>query len=122
MTAAIKKGCDLTRFQKIWGEIQDQPPWRAQADREADYYDGNQLDSELLQAQQAKGIPPAIENLIGRTIKDVLGIDAKNRKDFRVVPESEQSGDDVAEALNQKLNLAERESKADRACTDAHAS
>jgi len=122
MTAAIKKGCDLTRFQKIWGEIQDQPPWRAQADREADYYDGNQLDSELLQAQQAKGIPPAIENLIGRTVNDVLGIEAKNRKDFRVVPESEQSCDDVAEALNQKLNLAERESKADRACTDAHAS
>jgi len=121
MSAAIK-GCDLERFAQIWGEIQDQPPWRSRADREADYYDGNQLDSEILQAQREKGIPPSIENLIGRTVNDILGIEAKNRKDWKVLPESEVGGDDVAEALNQKLNLAENESKADRACTDAHAS
>ena len=38
-------------FAAIIDEIIDQPPWRLQADTEADYVDGNQLDSSLLQKQ-----------------------------------------------------------------------
>ena len=115
-------GCTIEQFTAILEEVQNQPAWRARADREADYYDGNQLDSELLQSQRAKGIPPSIENLIGRTVDDILGMEAKNRSDWKVISDSELGGDDVADALNQKLNKAERESGADRACTDAHSS
>ena len=52
-------------FAAIIDEIIDQPPWRLQADTEADYVDGNQLDSSLLQKLKDLGIPPAKENVIG---------------------------------------------------------
>lgn len=115
-------GMDLDRFTKICNEIELQPAWRQQADRECDYFDGNQLDSEVLRRQQRIGMPPAIEPLIGPTIEAVLGLEAKARTDWRVRPDAEEAGDDVAEALNYKLNQAERQSGADRACSEGYAS
>lgn len=101
-------------------EIQSQPSWRARADREADYYDGNQLDSDLLKKQREVGIPPAIEPVIGPTIDAVLGAEARTRTDWRVQPDSQRTTDEVAVALNFKLNQAERHSRADRACSEAY--
>jgi hypothetical protein len=116
------EGLDLATFTRFLTEIEEQPSWRAKADRESEYCDGNQLDSEVLRAQQAIGMPPAIEPLIGPTIDAVLGMEAKTRTDWRVIPDSDKAGDDVAEALNYKLNQAERHSKADRACSEAYGS
>ncbi|WP_281081269.1 hypothetical protein [Variovorax paradoxus] len=110
----------LQEFTDFFHEIEEQPAWRAKADREMEYYDGNQLSSEILQKQQQIGMPPAIEPLIGPAIDAVLGLEAKTRADWRVLPDSQdQSGDEVAQALNFKLNQAERHSKADKACSDA---
>lgn len=116
------EGLSLSQFTQFMNEIMDQPSWRTRADREADYYDGNQLDSEILRRQQEIGMPPAIEPLIGPTIDSVLGMEAKSRTDWRVVPDDDKSGDEVAEALNYKLNQAERKSGADRAISEAYAS
>jgi hypothetical protein len=113
-------GCSQTQFIQIYNEILEQPAWRARADREADYYDGNQLDSDILELQKERGIPPSIENLIGRTVDDICGMEAKNRTDWKVIPATEESEDDVAEALSAKLNQAERESGADRACSKGY--
>lgn len=121
MTAANQPGAnglDLPTFTKFFREIQDQPAWRAKADREMDYVDGNQLDSAILQAQKAIGMPPAIEPLIGPAIEAVLGLEAKTRTDWRITAEGIE-GDQVAEALNHKVNQAERTSGADKACSDA---
>jgi len=121
MTAANQPGAaglDLPTFTKFFKEIQDQPAWRAKADREMDYVDGNQLDSAILQAQKAIGMPPAIEPLIGPAIEAVLGLEAKTRTDWRITAEGVE-GDQVAEALNHKVNQAERTSGADKACSDA---
>ena len=103
-------------------EIEDQPAWRAKADIEMDYVDGNQLNSEILRAQREIGMPPAIEPLIGPAIDAVLGLEAKNRADWRVEPNSDSTGDDIAKALGFELNQAERRSKADRACSEAYRS
>ena len=111
-------GLDLPTFTKFFQEIQNQPAWRAKADREMDYVDGNQLDSAILQAQKAIGMPPAIEPLIGPAIEAVLGLEAKTRTDWRITAEGVE-GDQVAEALNHKVNQAERTSGADKACSDA---
>ena len=111
-------GIDLATFTKYFKEIQDQPTWRAKADREMDYVDGNQLDSDILQAQKAIGMPPAIEPLIGPAIEAVLGLEAKTRTDWRVTADG-IAGDDIADAINNKLNQAERQSGADKACSDA---
>lgn len=119
MAAKNEPQIDLATFTMWMEQIQQQPAWRARADREADYCDGNQLDADVLQRQQEVGIPPAIEPLIGPAINSVLGMEVKQRTDWRVVPDSDKSGDLVATALNHKLNRSERQSRADAACSEA---
>lgn len=109
----------VTEFEEIHSEIEEQPTWRRNADMEMDYADGNQLDTELLNKQAELGIPPAIEDLIGPALLSIQGYEATIRSDWRVTPNGDPGGQDVADALNYKLNQAERESKADRACSDA---
>jgi len=106
-------------YAEIINEIEEQPYWRRTADKEMDYADGNQLDSELLRRQQELGIPPAIEDLIGPALLAIQGYEVATRRDWRVTPNGEPGGQDVADALNYKLNQAERKSKADRACGQA---
>lgn len=106
-------------LRRIFDEIAQQPPWRAQADREADYADGNQLDSDLLAAMRRSGIPPAKENVIGPAIATLCGHEAKTRTDWRVTPDGDTGGQDVADALNYRLNQAERNSRADDAMSEA---
>lgn len=112
-------GLSLAMYTRWMHEIENQPSWRAKADKEMEYVDGNQLDSEILQKQRQIGMPPAIEPLIGPAIDAVLGLEAKTRTDWRITPDGDKEGDDVAMALNYKVNQAERHSGADRACSDA---
>lgn len=109
----------LDEYKEYLDEIEQQPVWRAAADKEADYADGNQLDTELLRAQAERGIPPAIEDMIGPALLSIQGYEAKTRTDWRVTPNGQPGGQDVADALNFKLNEAERNSKADKACSNA---
>lgn len=109
----------LHEYQELLLEIEDQPHWRAIADMEMDYADGNQLGSDLLRKQAELGIPPAIEDVIGPTLLSLQGYEAATRTDWRVSPNGEPGGQDVADALNYRLNQAERQSKADRACSEA---
>lgn len=112
-------GLTLEEYIDLCDEIEDQPHWRNIADQEMDYADGNQLDSELLQAQRERGIPPAVEDMTGPALLSLQGYEATTRTDWRVTPNGQPGGQDVADALNFRLNEAERESKADRACSDA---
>lgn len=114
-----KQELSKEEYDEIFEEIEHQPRWRAVADKESDYADGNQLDSELLKRQQELGIPPAVEDLIGPALLSIQGYEATIRTDWRVTPNGDPGGQDVADAINFKLNQAERESKADRACSAA---
>ncbi|MBB3010638.1 portal protein [Cupriavidus alkaliphilus] len=103
-------------------ELRHQPPWRKEADRCADYYDGNQLDARLRQILEERGQPPLITNLIKSAIDTVLGMEAKTRSDWRVRAEDDGIvSSDASEALSVKLKHAESETRADRACSDAYA-
>ena len=116
---ANEQTLSLIEYQEILNEIEQQPRWRAIADSEMDYADGNQLDGELLKKQRELGLPPAVENLIGPALRAIQGYEATVRTDWRVTPNGEVGGQDVADALNYKINQAERNSKADKACSDA---
>lgn len=110
----------LDEFASIVRESLSQPSgWRRTADMEADYADGNQLGTELLMRMKAAGIPPAKENIIGPAIRTMCGFEAKTRTDWRVSPDGEPGGQDVADAVKFRLNQAERQSKADRALSAA---
>ncbi|WP_242612463.1 hypothetical protein [Corticibacter populi] len=119
----VQDGADtpltLNEFAAIVREAINQPPWRVNADKEADYADGNQLSTDLLRKQAELGIPPAKENIITPAIAAVCGYEAKTRTDWRVTPDGEPGGQDVADAINFRLNQAERHSKADRALSQA---
>lgn len=109
----------VEEYAEFLQEIEEQPAWRSTADKEMEYADGNQLDSDLLRKQQELGIPPAIEDLVGPALLSIQGYEATIRTDWRVTPDGATGGQDVADALNYKLNQAERASGADRACSDA---
>ena len=110
----------VAEHAEILNEIQQQPRWRHIADKEMDYADGNQLDSELMRLLQNLGIPPAVEDLIGPALLSIQGYETNTRTDWRVSAyDSSPDAKNVAEALNYKLNQAERESKADAACSSA---
>jgi len=116
------EGLAPSTFIQFFDEIIQQPAWRSRADKEMDYYDGNQLNSEVLRRQQEIGMPPAIEPLIGTTIDSVLGLETKTRTDWRVIPDSPTTNDELAEALSYKLTTTERQSGADRGVSEAYAS
>lgn len=119
--AEEKDALTIKELTTFLDEIRYQPNWRRQANKESDYYDGNQLDSETLEAMEELGMAPIIENLVGPTIDAVLGMEAKTRLDWRVTPAGDNKFKEVAEAINVRLNEAEKESRADRACSDAYA-
>lgn len=118
--SAEHPGMDVGALDNLLWEIRLQPQWRREADIDCDFYDGNQIDRETLSDMESLGMAPLIRNLIKPTIDAVLGMEAKTRTDWRVQG-SEDKFQDVAEALTVKLNEAERESHADRACSDAYA-
>lgn len=103
-------------------ELKHQPNWRREADKCADYYDGNQLDAATMEILKDRGQPPLITNLIKPTIDTVLGMEAKTRTDWLVRSEDDGiTNPEMAEALSLKLKHAETETRADRACSDAYA-
>lgn len=112
-------GISLREYENIVNEIENQPSWRAIADQDMDYADGKQLDSDLLRRQRELGIPPAVENRISPALRSLSGYEATTRTDWRVTPNGEVEGREVAEAINYKLNQAEKKSKADKACSNA---
>ena len=74
-------GLDLATFTQWMLECEQQPAWRSNADKESDYYDGNQLDSDVMRRAAERGLPPAIEPLVGPTIDSMLSMEAKTRSD-----------------------------------------
>jgi hypothetical protein len=117
---AVVGQLSATEFMKFIDETRAQPAFRITMDKCADYYDGNQLTSEVLQDLDNMGFSSLMTNLIKPAIDTVLGIEAKSRTDFRMVSDDD-AHQDVAEALSAKLKEVERETRADRACSDAYA-
>ena len=100
----------LDELTEIMYEIEEQPYWRNIADKEMDYADGNQLESELLNRMKQIGIPPAVEDMIGPALQSVEGFELQTRTDWRVKANGDTGSDDVADALNFKLNPENRNS------------
>ncbi len=109
----------LERSREIAEDIRRQPAWRKDSDTSCDYYDGNQIDSAIAQELEARGMGPLITNIIKPTVNALLGMEAKQRSDWRVSADDD-AHQEVAEALSAKLAEAERETRADQAISEAY--
>jgi len=108
-------------LENLLKDTQWEGEWRTEATRAAAYYDGNQLTSEVLRQMRERGLAPLTRNLIGPTVDLVLGIEAKSKRDWKIVADQDEDVE-VADAMSAKLKQAERMSNADLACSDAYAS
>lgn len=114
-------GLTTEQFLSYAEDIRDQPAgWRKACDKADDYYDGNQIDPETMQDLQDSGMAALINNLVKPTVDVVLGMEAKSRTDWRVTTDADKF-QEVAEALSAEMATTERETRADRACSDAYA-
>lgn len=113
-------GLTLTQLNSFLEDMEHEPPWRKLANKCADYYDNKQLDSDILRQMEARNIPPLICNMIKPTVDAVLGMEAKNRRDWMVTFGDDGQSEKVAQGINKKLNTAEREAGADRAISQSY--
>lgn len=116
----VEQRITLEETRKIADDIRRQPGWRKDSDTCCDYYDGNQIDSRIAQELEARGMGPLITNIIKPTVNVLLGMEAKQRSDWRVSSDDD-AHQEVAEALSAKLAEAERETRADQAISEAYA-
>lgn len=113
-------GLPLGRLESFLADLRNEPEWRAESDKQADYYDGNQLDAATLEALREHDLGPLQDNLIKPTIDSVLGIEVKTRTDWTATADDEEHAD-LALVISAKLKEVERETRADRAIADAYA-
>jgi hypothetical protein len=109
----------LLRYRRIVETLPLQPAWRAEATRSAAYYDGNQIDADIAEILESMGMGPLVANHIKPVVNTLLGMEAKNRMDWRARTDSDEN-QEVAEALSAKIAEAERETNADQAMSEAY--
>lgn len=109
------------RYREIAEDIRRAPSWRQSSDKASAYYHGLQITPEEAEALEQRGMGELITNLIKPAINSLLGLEAKTRTDWRVVSDREED-QELSEAMSAKLMEAERETRADSACSDAFAS
>ena len=119
-TTSLDTSAHAKKLEGLLSDIDRQPHWRDEAARCADYYDGKQLEPDVIETMKERGQPVLVNNLIGPTIDGVLGMEAKTRQGFIVRADTDKSSE-VAEALNQEINEMGRMTKVDRARSDAFA-
>lgn len=122
MDFATKPGMGLVELENFLSEMRAAPSWRMRADMECDYYDSNQHTPEEIAEAELNGLPTITINLIAPTVNLVLGMEAKTRTDWTVKPDGPNVPDEFAQALEVKLQEAERVTMADSATADAYAS
>lgn len=114
-------GWSLKQLEQLVHDCDGQPQWRQTADLCLAYVDGKQLSAEQKSLALKNNLVPRQTNLIGRTIRSVLGAEAKNRRDAHLEPDDDQWAD-VCDVMSVKLKRAQRNALADMAISNAYAS
>ena len=106
-------------IDKLRDQIRLQPQWRKTAGVCDDYYHGKQITPDVAAELAERGQPNIVVNIIKPTVNALLGLEAKQRTDWRVVADKNED-QEAAEGLSVKLMEAERESRADNAISEAY--
>src|SRR4051812_36127034 len=113
--AESQGGLSVGALENFLDEMRLAPSWRHRADLECDYYDSNQHTADEVATAEARGLPIITNNMIAPTINMILGMEAKTRTDWKVMPDGPTVSQDYADALTVKLTEAERVTNSDRA-------
>jgi hypothetical protein len=113
------QGMSVHDLEQLLADIELQPQWRHEADKASSYYDAKQLSPERLEQLAESQEPATIVNLIFGAINGALGQEAKTRLDWMASADTD-AYQDVVDVLNQKLQTAKRETKADMAVSEAY--
>ncbi len=116
-----KDGYPLHKLERLLHDCEEQPLWRDTADLCCAYVDGKQLTPEQEQLARQNNLIPRVTNLIGRTVRSVLGAEAKNRRDAHLEPDDDAWAD-VCDVMSVKLKQAQRETRADMAISNGYGS
>ena len=112
----------LQRGIKIRDVLEHQPFWdeyRDTARRCFDVFDGQVVSDDFLEYAEDIGMPTMKVNLVKKTILSVAGHSEKLQTDV-MVRASDKNSQDMAEAMNYKLNTNWRIAKVNRAIQRAH--
>lgn len=120
---AGKGGYSLAALEDRISDCQNQPDFRARADRAHAFYDmGKQLTPEREhKIRRDWGIEPRQTNLIHGVINGVLGQEAKARSDVRVEADDDEFAD-VSDVMSSRMKEAQREANIDMAVSNAYGS
>lgn len=111
------------KLKGIMSDIDNQPPWRSNANKANAFYDGDQISPEMAQILKSRGQPNTIHNLVAPAVDGVLGMEAKTRTDLVVKSdEADEEMELMAEAINSKFADHARLGKLDKARSEAYAS
>lgn len=110
------------QLKQLTDDINNQPKWRSLANRACDYYDGDQLEPEVMAKLRERGQPLTQHNLIAPTIDGVLGMEAKTRTSLMVIADDpDEEMEVMCEAVNSEFADACRLANMDKARSDAYA-
>lgn len=120
-------GMEAPRFsqrqlRQICADIDSQPGWRNAANKACAYYDGDQLESEVVAVLEERGQPKTVHNLVAPTVDGVLGMEAKTRTDLMVISDDpDEQAEKLADAINAEFSDVCRLSNLNKARSDAYA-
>lgn len=107
-----------TQIWSMMSESMWRADWRAEAERDESFYDGEQHTTDTLKRMVELALPPHTMNLTASTVDSVLGFEALARRSPMLWPENDESIAGV-EALNVKFKEALRLSEYDLAYGEA---
>ena len=94
---------ETQRFVQMFDEAEQTTyTARQESERYRDYYDGNQLTSEEVEALKSRGQPPIVINRIRRKIDYLRGLEAQRRTDpkaFPRTPDHAQAAEAATDAI-----------------------
>jgi len=108
-------------LRSLLSDIASQPQWRGEAAIDMAWRDNKQWSKEQIAYIESLGLNPMHVNLIAPAMDSVTGYEAKHRVDWMITAAAEEH-DEMAEAINHRLNDEMRLAEANASCSEAYGS
>ena len=100
----------LEQLERFFHDLWYEPAWRAEAEIDTAYYDGDQYTQDSLAKAKQHGIMLATVNLAAPAIDAIAGLETISRQGMRCVSHDDDSYE-MAQAINTKWQEAARETR-----------